>query len=301
MKAARHITNIPSVTINDIKGILRINSPSDDFIILNNLTDLPNFTHLQKIKGLILTVCTKGEIEVRINSKKALIREKQFFICLPDLPIQFLRNSKEFSAKTIILSDSFVEKMKVPTNRLLPLLLCGIENPCFILDMEEIDVYLEYFDFIEKRIVKMKKSPFQREVIYYTLKSLFFEGNHVSQKRMEMGDMAKTKKELLFETFLKLVNLNYKKYRSIGFYADKLKLTPKYLSATIKEVSGISAGQWIDDLVIKEAKTLLESKFMSVQQVSDELNFANQSFFGKYFKQHTGFSPSVYKKMNGLH
>ena len=89
---------------------------------------------------------------------------------------------------------------------------------------------------------------------------------------------------------------NYKQERSVAFYADKLCVTAKYLSLISKEVSGQPAGNWIDEYVILEAKTLLKSSQMSIQEIADSLNFANQSFFGKYFKHHTGISPKEYRK-----
>ena len=79
-------------------------------------------------------------------------------------------------------------------------------------------------------------------------------------------------------------------------YADKMFLTPKHLSTMVKEVSGKTAGEWIDSLVILEAKAMLKSSEQSIQEIADELHFANQSFFGKYFKHHTGFSPKEYRK-----
>ena len=67
------------------------------------------------------------------------------------------------------------------------------------------------------------------------------------------------------------------------------------MSALIKEVSGRSAAQWIDDYVILEAKSLLKYSDLSIQEIAYRLNFSTQSFFGKYFKQHTGISPGQYK------
>jgi AraC-like DNA-binding protein len=81
----------------------------------------------------------------------------------------------------------------------------------------------------------------------------------------------------------------------VGFYAKKLCMAPKYLSAVIKEKTGKSAFEWINDYVILEAKSLLKSTNMTIQQISDELNFANQSFFGKYFKRLAGMSPKSYR------
>ena len=89
---------------------------------------------------------------------------------------------------------------------------------------------------------------------------------------------------------------NYRKERMIEFYSEKLFLTPKHLSKVIRERSGKSAGEWIEDHVMLEAKALLKSTDKTIQQISDELKFPSQSFFGKYFKRRAGVSPKEYRK-----
>ena len=74
-------------------------------------------------------------------------------------------------------------------------------------------------------------------------------------------------------------------------------ITPKYLSSIVKDVSGKNAGEWITEYVILEAKVLLKSSKMDVQGIAYKLNFPNQSFFGKYFKQKTGMTPGQYRKL----
>lgn len=99
----------------------------------------------------------------------------------------------------------------------------------------------------------------------------------------------------LTEKFLSLVQQHFKKERFLEFYASKLEMSTKHLSRTVKETTGFTAVEWIDRFVILEAKVLLKSTTMSVQQIADELSFANQSFFGKYFKKHTGHSPKEFR------
>lgn len=86
---------------------------------------------------------------------------------------------------------------------------------------------------------------------------------------------------------------HYMQQRSVGFYAGQLNLTPKYLTTIIRKTSGRTAVQWIDDYVVLEAKNLLKYSTMSIQEISYYLNFPNQSFFGKYFKNHTGMTPPL--------
>ena len=100
----------------------------------------------------------------------------------------------------------------------------------------------------------------------------------------------------LFTKFRQLLNSNFKQERRLEFYASQLHLTPKSLSAAIKKQSGQSAGKWIDDTIILEAKVLLQNKMLTVSQISDLLNFSDQSVFGKFFKANTGISPVEYRK-----
>jgi AraC-like DNA-binding protein len=106
----------------------------------------------------------------------------------------------------------------------------------------------------------------------------------------------KTRKEEQFERFLTLVGEEYREKRTIAYYADKLCITPKYLSALSKSLTGITAGDWIDRSVIQEAKALLKNSSYTIQEVSDMMNFPNQSFFGRYFKHHVGCSPKDYRE-----
>ena len=80
------------------------------------------------------------------------------------------------------------------------------------------------------------------------------------------------------------------------FYADKLHLTPKYLSKIIKEASGRSGPDWIDEYVILEAKNLLRYSKMTIKEIVFALNFPNASVFHKYFKAHTGLTPTDYRR-----
>ena len=93
-----------------------------------------------------------------------------------------------------------------------------------------------------------------------------------------------------------MVSENFKTQRDIGFYADRLCVTNKYLSALLKQHTGMTALEWIERHVVLYAKSCLSSTTMSVQQISDELDFPSQSVFGKYFKRVEGLSPKAYRQ-----
>ena len=94
---------------------------------------------------------------------------------------------------------------------------------------------------------------------------------------------------------ISLVSKHHVRERGVGYYADRLNLSPKYLSKVIKKVSGRSAPEWIDGFVVLEAKSLLRYSGMSVKEIAAALNFNSQSLFYKFFLSHTGMSPSAYR------
>ena len=104
-----------------------------------------------------------------------------------------------------------------------------------------------------------------------------------------------TRQDEIVARFLQCVATNYRTHRELGYYAHELGLSLKYMSHVIYEQTGRHPSQWIKDHVILDAKTMLRSGRYSVQQVAEELNFPNQSFFGKYFKEAVGVSPKKWK------
>ncbi len=110
------------------------------------------------------------------------------------------------------------------------------------------------------------------------------------------GSVSQRNREV-FVRFMDLLDQYHQIERSVAFYADKLFITPKYLSSIVKKVSGENALEWINRYVVLEAKSLLMHSDKSIQEVAYALNFPNPSFFGKYFKHHTGMSPGEYKEL----
>ena len=108
--------------------------------------------------------------------------------------------------------------------------------------------------------------------------------------------MAETKKDLIFHRFLLSLFQHFRQEREVAFYAELQHLSPRYFSSIIKEKSGSNALQWIVQMVIAESKLMLETSELSIKEISVRLNFPTQSFFGKYFKQYTGFSPKEFRE-----
>lgn len=100
----------------------------------------------------------------------------------------------------------------------------------------------------------------------------------------------------IFNRFLRLVNLYGSRKHQLAFYAEKLCITSRYLGTVVLSISGVGAKEWIDRAVISTAKVLLRHSDKHTSEIADELNFVNVSFFCKYFKRLTGYTPQQYRK-----
>lgn len=101
----------------------------------------------------------------------------------------------------------------------------------------------------------------------------------------------------VFKQFLQEVAKDNGLHRSVTYYADILCYSPKYLSSVVRQMSGRTALDWINEYAVEQIKHRLKHTDKSIKEVAEEMNFSNQSFFGKYVKAHLGMSPARYREM----
>ncbi len=142
----------------------------------------------------------------------------------------------------------------------------------------------------------VQEVPFRREVVQHLLAALLHNIKYIRTEEANDTSRRFSHQEEIFWRFIALVNEFSKNERTVGFYADKLCLTPRYLNTLIRQVSHQTVMEWINQSVILEAKVLLKHSNLLVYQISDELHFPNPSFFCKFFKRMTGMTPQEYQK-----
>ena len=248
-----------------------------------------------KININIMLFCTKGSMRVRLNLKEFHLQKNQVLVMLPNTIGECLEITDDCLLAMIAYSgNKFESGLNTSYSIMFQKLLS--KQPVIQLSEEEMQETLTIYEFMRKKIEQVDFC-FTREALNGYMQVLFSNGyqwitNHIQEERKELKK--ESRQQELFNRFMELVQIHYKEERGIAFYADKLCLTPKYLSLAIHQASGRYAGDWIKDYVILEAKALLKSRLYTVQQISDMLNFANASFFGKYFKATVGCSPRNY-------
>ena len=167
-------------------------------------------------------------------------------------------------------------------------------RPILKLQPEEIETFKEYFQFIKQKLSD-NHNHFRKDLIRTLMLAMFYDVGNVIYRVKNFNESLMSS-EKVFTAFLKMVEENCRKERRVAWYAQQLQITPKYLSQAVKRVSGQAAVEWIENYVTMELRVMLKNSSLSIKEIANEMNFPNQSFLGKYFKEHTGMTPSAYRK-----
>ena len=279
-----------------LKGI------ENDLIIDYTEYSMPNDKHPIhrypiRFDGLYIGLREKGEARFSINLKEFNVSSNDLVICSPGDLVQASLKDGIHLVQSMMVSSHFLKEMYISLNSFMPFFASQKEHPVFHLTDSEMAELKNYFMLIKENVTSddyFRVDTTKRLLAAYLYKLGSILYRHRPELQAEAAKPLK-REEILFKEFIRLVGEYHRKERRVDFYAEQLFLSPKHFSTVIKKVSGKTAGQWIDDYVILEAKTLLKYSPMSIQEVAYYMNFPNPSFFGKYFKHHTGMSPSEYK------
>ncbi len=246
-----------------------------------------------KIDMTMAIIYEQGYADLKINMREYHVEAPSALLVLNDQIYQPIQHSNDLRSKVILMSRSFSDSLFTNSGEILPLKSSILKNPVMQIGNEE-NVFGQFFHLL-KNITASPRQEFKLEAARHLTLSMFYGYSHLKHEVNE-SKTANTRQEEVFTQFTELLDKYHKKEREIAFYAGKMFMTPKHLSQVIKDFSSKTALDLIEEYVISEAKSMLISTKLSIQQISDELNFPSQSVFGKYFKRVTGKSPSEYRR-----
>ncbi len=264
-----------------------INDQKDYFYV--QIEDHPYIDIPYRAESYAIEFLKKGSIVMQTRLDKIVIEAPAILALGPNVIRSFTKNSEEILMDIIFFKPDFF-----------------LENQANIFFLSQYD-FFENSDLHVFPLEKNTKPKFEQlfSLIQETLSADHFHQASILRSYLyilifELDSIKQNlpNKEIqnpLFEKFKELLVKDFIKHRSPSYYADNLNVTRKYLSEVIKNNSGKTTREWIDEMVILEAKVLLQNKSLTISQISDTLHFSNQSVFGKFFKNYTGFSPLDYR------
>jgi len=250
-----------------------------------------------QVANTIIIICTCGEAQLTINLKHQTLKAGQLATIITGDFFQWISTSDDMECATIVINQN-VMPINFDIKQGMEAAMYIKEHPISSPSYKDFEAIISTYNNIKKLLFN-DDFLFKEEVAmsYLNILRCYSLDRILKAKDSKIEEENKTskRKEDIFKNFIASVQEHYTKERNVIFYADKLCVSPKYLSAVVHDVSGKYATQWINDYVILECKAMLKIEGDSVKNVCNRLNFANQSFFAKYFKQHTGMTPREYK------
>ncbi|MBO7312605.1 MAG: helix-turn-helix domain-containing protein [Alistipes sp.] len=292
---------IKRASIDKLKSRFETAYYSEDMVItpLVMFRELDDLTAL--IQGVSIGVTVSGTAKIKINGKLHELRPNTLFIFNENTVIEQVKASIRSSGYMITYSRQYLNSIHVDTQDLISIYHGFLDEPCVQVDPEEAAYIHDISKLMRSVLCDYAPTSNREKIISSLFAAMFHYVMGILQKHsLPAGnDSVSNRTDELFNKFLDLLREYCSTERSVEFYASKMGITPKYLSLILKKKSGRNASKLIDEAVVYEAKRLLKYSGMSINEIALKLNFASQSFFGKYFKQRVGVSPSRYKIWDG--
>lgn len=277
----------------------------NDYIFARLLPSNKDFPFLRepvRFSGLTLCLVLDGELSVEINTRQFELKRRSLMVLSSNTVLHITDvDWSAIDAYVLFISPQFISDVSIDLNSIsMQSLIKHEPSPIMQLSDQEEKLFAEYMDLLHHNACVTQENPYTKNIARSLIQAAIYQLMEVSTCHSVQDSSQTTllqNRHLNYvQEFMRLVQIHHFKERSLSFYADKLCISPKYLSRIIKETTGRSAAEWIDRFVILEAKNMLRFSNKNIQQVAYALNFSTQSSFGKFFKHLTGMSPSEYQK-----
>lgn len=238
--------------------------------------------------------CTAGRVCLRSEERSVCLTEGSLYLYPPYSHTEITEYSADLRGVAGIANFDFVQAVLSLTNDTRNQILL-LSNPVAELDAATRNSFDDLLRVMLLRQERIESDKIARLRLHALGEALCYEIIDIYFNKVRLEPEIKTRGDAVFERFIHHLNEHFRRHRDVQFYADLQCLTPRYFSTMVRRRSGRTPYEWIVTMVINEAKRLLADPDRSIKEIAAELNFANQSFFGSFFRQQTGSSPSAWR------
>ena len=273
----------------------------DDFFI-SRLQARPEYVHLKypfRVDCYVAAYCVEGSVDCSVNLTDYHLTTGTLLLFTPGNIVRITEpeQTDHLRLTLICASTSFITGIGINPSKFLIEAMDVLRDPCIHLSTDETEMLHKY---VNLALDITKTNPqFIKESIGGLVSSVFYQFAGFladSKRRQDLETPVRTSRQRqMLEQFIKLAINDHTREHLVGYYADKMCVTPKYLSKIVKEASGRSVPDWLNELLILDAKNMLRHSDMTIKEISASLNFPSQSFFFRFFKNHTGQTPTQYR------
>lgn len=270
----------------------------DNIAVIDSLNEIMEMNEdTVKLDCFILAFCVTGNISVNINGNPYTLQKDHCAILPPNTILRRITRNVQYTLKIVAASQSFLSDILCMNKTTWDIIHYLYYNP--VLSVKSKMSYKMYlYKELMMTLLQEETHVYSRQTRRFHLSGLFCEMMAELHKLIpneERPEISRSRSVFIVRNFMEMVNADDGSHRTVSYYADRLCYSSKYLSSTVKQVTGKNPLQLINKHAIKEIKNKLKHSDMSMKEMADYFNFTNPSFFGKFVKQHIGMTPMQYR------
>ena len=266
-----------------------------DIIILDKIRDLPE-NSAYTTEHVLVMICTTGKIQFDYDGQLTTVHKGELFLGVPGSVVSDYMVSPDFDCKLIAVKPTEVMASRELHTMVINSMLHIKTHPVARLTETDAEDVFAYHDLICRRI-RLAEHRYKNGEVRSLINAFLLRMVGIMDSGTEVKETeSSVRGEQLVEKFVWMVNEDCGRNRLVEYYADRLNITSKYLSTLVRNILGRTPTDVINVVTMKEIERRLRYTGDSIKQISQAMNFPNTSFFGKYFKQHSGMTPNSYRK-----
>ena len=268
---------------------------SDELVVMENFGSLPKGELSLDRHGLIV-ICTEGIAQFDYDGQQIRLHKDDLFLYMAHSVVTNFMSSSDFNCRQIWFSRGELWNISKYGEVSLSDLPYLKRHPIMHLTEDDVKLLDDYFQLLCRRM--RDPSPVLYSNIVRSLVSAMMLEILSMKRRQEPENTVTTgvHRQRLANEFMRLVEQSDGRIRKVDDFANQLNITPKYLSTLLNETMNRRPSEMIHFYTLKAIEHRLRYTDMTMQEIANDLNFANASFFGKYFKEHAGMTPLDFRK-----
>ena len=262
-------------------------------MLCENVHKVHMLEEVSLLEFFVMSYCISGELHIRYDNCEYTIKAGDLLFLFPGHQICSYERTDDFLMTHVMVTPKLAQNLR--ETYILKSKIVYYNHPVVHLTNDENTYIIKGLSILKSILVNdfLYKDYIVKH--FFELSILFI--NNLEDIKI-LPERKKSRVEQIFEQFCDLFFANYRQSRKIIWYADKLCITPKYLSSVIKITTGKTAAEWINDCIIMEIKNLLIlNKQLEVKEIASSMGFENLSSFCSYFKKHTGTTPMEFRNL----
>lgn len=247
------------------------------------------------IEGIGLVICRQGDFAFTLNQKPFSAKAGETLFLPKDSQFQVVQESSNIEIFIFIYQTEPIRDIIGNSVVSMNLYSHLATEPCYVWNTGEEEEVLKYLSLLDNTL-KIEENTFNLYEKKLLLLALTYRLCSCYTRKLITEKASVSHKQDIFIRLIQLIEQHYMKERGVEFYADKLCLSPKYLSALSKSICGYTVQELVFKSIIRKSISLLKNTQKNIQEISDYFNFPNASYFGTFFKKQTGMSPQLYRR-----